>query len=195
MTALRRLLRRPPGSLDDWFARIAAKLLAHYRLVAGPEFLRLTQIEFYYRSGDHPDPFVHGHPLQHRSAHWYFHRVGAGYRGGSFKGLDLTFGSRDAPGGILLRAAETRYGQQILGPSKLVDFLLEAAGYRSVRDFDAVIADRRADDPTNPLRLVWQRRAEPVRLQRKRRVGLSLKRATPNSPHAEFITRLYGFHA
>lgn len=195
MTALRRLLRRPPENIDDWFTCIAAKLMAHYRLVAGHDSLRLTHLEFYYHSADHPDPFVHGDPRQHLAACWYFHRVGAGYRGGSFKGLDLTFGSRDAPGGILLRAAVTCGGQRIVGPSKLVDYLLDATGFRTVRDFDAAIAGRRADDPTNPLRLAWQRRPEPVSLERRPRVGLSLKRATPTSRHAEFIARLYGFHA
>src|SRR5207253_817144 len=140
-------------------------------------------IEFYFRSDEHPDPFVHGFPIQHRKGRWYFHRVGRGYRGGSYKGLDLTFGDPHSLGGILFRAAETEKGFRIQGPSKLVDFVLAATKSKTVAELDAAIGLRTADDPHSLLRL---ERATPTALTlvRKRRVGLSMKRATLQSEHA-----------
>jgi len=38
------------------------------------------------------DPFTHKDPLQQTCGQWYFHKIGAQYKGGTYKGLDLTFG-------------------------------------------------------------------------------------------------------
>ncbi|KAI0797396.1 hypothetical protein BC629DRAFT_1285897 [Irpex lacteus] len=72
----------------------------------------LLEIEFYlWKADSHEDPFTHGSEEQRRSGRWYFHRAptkatgassssgarsataAGGYRGGTRKGLDLTFGS------------------------------------------------------------------------------------------------------
>lgn len=81
----------------------------------------LAEIEYYYEGGNHHDTFTHCDPLQqttyarhdsqqwrevHRRcadvvtycrANWYFHKSGATYKGGSYKGLDITFGGTPAP--------------------------------------------------------------------------------------------------
>jgi len=37
--------------------------------------------------------------------HWYFHRYGSkGYKSGTYKGLDITFGQDSMYGGILIRS-------------------------------------------------------------------------------------------
>ncbi|KAI0089672.1 hypothetical protein BDY19DRAFT_993243 [Irpex rosettiformis] len=73
---------------------------------------KLLEVEFYlWKDGSHEDPFTHGSEQQKHSGRWYFHRAptkatgtsssfgsrkataAGGYRGGTRKGLDLTFGS------------------------------------------------------------------------------------------------------
>jgi hypothetical protein len=192
VTALRKLLKRLPGETHDaWFTRIAEELLGRYRLIANGHSLRLRHIEFYHKSVEHPDPFVHGFEIQKTPCLWYFHRVGSGYRGGTYKGMDLTFGDGELPGGILFRAAETEDGQRIQGPSNLVDYLLKVTKVKSVADLDARIGH--ADDPKSILFLQRQRRSDSISLIRKARVGLSMKRATPTSQHANYVNRLYLF--
>ncbi len=38
------------------------------------------------------DPFSHCDAMQQTCAQWYFHKTGGKYRGGTYKGLDVTFG-------------------------------------------------------------------------------------------------------
>ncbi|KAA1466622.1 hypothetical protein DENSPDRAFT_46333 [Dentipellis sp. KUC8613] len=115
-----------PSALTERFDEIASLLLQRIVLVCqtyGPtqpeptksEEYELLELEFYLRMGDHhEDPYTHGSDEQRFSGQWYFHRAGRnnasktssktpaispGYRGGSRKGLDLTFG---APSGLAL---------------------------------------------------------------------------------------------
>lgn len=96
---------------------------------------RLTEIEFYLLGKEdiHCDVFAHCDDLQYEtSGNWYFHRSGnnsvegykhmtnnekdtkwvcpnpdASYRGGTFKGLDITFAkAQSCFGGILIRSIE-----------------------------------------------------------------------------------------
>jgi hypothetical protein len=96
----------------------------------------------------HADPFTHGHPIQQEFGRWYFHRAGenqaAGYKNGSYKGLDLTIGGRtgnQAYGGILIRAllpfrqdgSEVK-NSLIEGPSLVVDHILAVCKCASIPD-------------------------------------------------------------
>ena len=83
----------------DVFANVARVLLAS-RLRVNDRSVDLCEIEFYLHGDDHPDPFVHRDPMQRSFGRWYFHRVGENYRGGTFKGLDITFGSDGYYGGF-----------------------------------------------------------------------------------------------
>src|SRR5687768_13664992 len=105
------LLSEPAGSGPvtdpaEWFDRIARRLLGGSRLMVGGVPHRLTEIEFYYHAEGHRDPFAHCQPVQLFLGRWYFHRSGGTYRGGSFKGVDLTFAGPEAYGGILIRGME-----------------------------------------------------------------------------------------
>jgi hypothetical protein len=190
---------RPPepvaddSNLEAWFGRIADRLLNGSRLLAGGGAHRLVEVEAYYHSRAHPDPFTHRDPLQRECGRWYFHCTRGTYRSGSFKGLDLTFGSGDAFGGMLIRGLEAPGGKLIDGPSLLVDHLLDVTGAQSVAQLDAAIASRVAWDPSNPLRLVEAPGEEPRLVYRSARVGLSLKRAGASSDMPRFILRSYRY--
>lgn len=80
---------------SESFQRIANDLMNNWHLVSGNKKYRITEIEFYYKHKKyHKDPYVHGHKQQKTSHQWYFH--------GS--GIDLTFGTDEFYGGILIRA-------------------------------------------------------------------------------------------
>src|SRR5262245_59151424 len=119
-----RLLARPADfadgpTSDAWFARIAHRLLAGCRLVVAGKPHRLIEVEVYYHGPGHLDVFAHRDPVQVHPGRWYFHRSRGQYRGGSFKGIDLSFGGmhagQPAYGGVLFRGLVDDTGQQIDG--------------------------------------------------------------------------------
>jgi 3-methyladenine DNA glycosylase Mpg len=185
------LRKRQP--LDNWFTSIAERLLNSSQLLVGGKPYRLVEIEFYYWSPTHPDPFTHRDPIQFDIGHWYFHRTRGVYRGGSFKGLDLTFGHDDASGGILIRGLETPEGKLIDGPSLCVDHLLDATGAATVAKLDRAINKRRAWEKGNPLVLKETDPEEDRPLLRSPRVGLMLKKVTARTDSTRFVMRPYRY--
>src|SRR4051812_37511319 len=128
--SLSRLAVRPPGRAPfaRWFARVADRLLNGCDFLAAGTPFRFAELEMYYHGEGHLDPFAHAHPLQLRAGRWYFHRSGGSYRGGTFKGLDLTLGDGSATFGVLIRTIVGPDGSVITGPSRIVDFLLRLTG-------------------------------------------------------------------
>lgn len=94
------------------FDTVADYLLRNCKILVDHRTYAVTEIEFYYFSEEHPDPYVHKHPNQLKTGIWYFHDVGQ----------DLTFGSDGEYGGILIRGIssldKSRY---IDGPVKTFD--------------------------------------------------------------------------
>jgi hypothetical protein len=180
----------PGETLSDWFSRIAEVLLRKTALDVGGEPHELCEIEFYLHGEEHPDPFTHGQPIQRSSARWYFHRSGESYRGGTYKGLDITFGPPDAYGGILIRSLLTPSGELINGSSLCVEHLLARIGHADVSSLAAAIGERSIDAADSPLCL----RAVPDRaasLCWTARVGLTLKRVAEHPEMLDYIARPY----
>lgn len=188
--------RKPPRLSDatagDWFGRIADLLLNRTRWVIGGRPHRVTECEFYYRGSAHNDPFTHGDPVQVHAGRWYFHKTAGIYRGGSFKGVDVTFGDGTARGGILIRGLERPDGSMTDGPSLLVDYILGQCGFATVADFDRAIGRRPAWDPTSPM---YFEEVDPFGkgVLACARVGLSLRRAGPGTTMHAYLTRPYCF--
>lgn len=99
------------------FQRVANELMSHYLLVARPQkgspcYYAMQDLEFYLVAPAHHDPYAHAHPSQRATGNWYLHRAGrgpgAGYREGTYKGLDLTFG-RSASGYLTAIGKERRH--------------------------------------------------------------------------------------
>lgn len=154
---------------------------------------RFTEVEFYVTNAAHNDPFTHGDEMQREFARWYHHRTGSEYRGGTYKGLDLTFGDEHTYAGMLIRGIESTDSPATLldGPCVCVDHLLSLVGHTSVPSFvDSY--DRDADEkPSSPSYLrVTEARDQP--LFRSARVGLSLKRGATAS-RVKFIGAPYRF--
>lgn len=189
------VLQKPDNlgeGVEIGFDSIASQLLFGSDLVVGNESHRLVEIEFYYFGDEHPDPFTHRDLLQLEFGRWYFHRTRGSYRGGSFKGLDLTFGDGKAFGGILIRSIETADGKLIDGPSLCVDYLLAKAGAIAIAELDAAIASRVAWDTESPLVLRWNE-SDRHQLYRSARVGLSLKKAQLSAQMPQYILLPYRY--
>lgn len=97
--------------IDKDFKRIASEIMNQWILKVESAEYRIAEIEFYFKSDFHEDHYTHGHILQKEMGRWYFH--------GS--GVDLTFGSKDMYGGILIRAIyKIKSKEFIYGPLKTV---------------------------------------------------------------------------
>ncbi len=191
-------LTRPAGTTDAVaihaaFSTIADRLINQCRLMVLDQPHRLAEVEFYYHSPEHPDTFAHRDPLQEERGRWYFHRTRGTYRGGSFKGFDLTFGAPGAHGGILIRSLEKPDGSLVDGPSLSVDHLLTTTKCAAVAVLDGRIAGRKAWDSTSPLHLQEASPGEPKSLLATARVGLTLKKAGSAEEPRRYVVSRYRF--
>lgn len=187
------LLKSPASGADPgqaWFDTIAAFLLGRVELVAGSDTYRFLEIELYYSGGVHPDPFAHCDEIQKECSTWYFHRDEGAYRGGSFKGLDITFGE-GAYGGVLIRTMRGPSGVTN-GCSLCVDRLLRSTGKAEVAELDGEINHRPVWDVASPLhlRLIDD---PPADTWKTARVGLTLKRAYRHPEMKRYIMRPYRY--
>ncbi len=156
---------------------------------------RLTEIEFYWTSAAHPDPFTHRDPLQQEFARWYFHRLGNTYRGGTYKGLDIAIGGPERHAGILLRGIEhISSGERTDGSCSVVNRILAHTGAAHVAAL-ANSFDRSVDPPignTSPLYLQLSSPGAPRTIFASARVGLTLKRGADRARCA-YLARHYRF--
>jgi len=122
---------------------MAKDILMNYELHSNGHILRLLEIEMYWRAaedsgpeGGHKDLFAHAHPVQWNNyGNWYWHRQGlrpdTSYKGGNYKGLDMTIGPQDTSqggghGGILIRSVQcVSDGRIIEGPCLVADEVLK----------------------------------------------------------------------
>lgn len=183
----------PSAHPDRLFRDIADRLLGSIQIIVGTTPFRLREIEFYASNDDHRDPFAHRHPDQTPCATWYFHRRGRGFLGGTYKGLDVTFGGPNTFGGILLRTIESDSGEFISGPSKVVDAILDAANISSVPALARVSLDASVWETNRPLHLVSQESPAPISVLTTPRVGLSLKRVHAHPSMTDYFDRPYRF--
>lgn len=184
---------RPGQSPWQWFQSIAEQLLNRTVLLINEDPYRLREIEFYYKNNQHPDSFTHGHEVQLSCRRWYLHSMGKGYKNGSFKGLDLTFGDSKSHGGILIRSLEGPEDLFVHGSSLCVDHILERTGLDSVVQLDEQIGRCFADDPLNPVRLVQRNDLKAEKIWQSSRVGLSLKKAHTQKEMPRYYGAPYRF--
>jgi 3-methyladenine DNA glycosylase Mpg len=113
----------------------AKEILLRRSLLVNGKIIKIAEIEFYLYSQDHPDPYVHCHQDQKLYGSWYFHRFKNGsYKGGTYKGLDITMGTKDQYFGVLIRSI---YVNNILieGPCRTVNYILEQYNCKDVKEF------------------------------------------------------------
>ena len=178
---------------EENFCKVASFLLKNVSLIVSQEPYRFLEIEFYYQSPQHPDPFVHASPIQKTLGRWYFHREGIRYRDGTFKGLDLSFGSEGTFGGILIRTLQSPEGIIINGSSLCVEHLLQKTGFSKIVDLDQAIQERLIWDETNPFYLKEKKEESLTEVYQTSRVGLTLKRFRRYPEMIQYVMKPYRF--
>jgi 3-methyladenine DNA glycosylase Mpg len=176
------------------FRQIADLILNRTTLQVGGHPHRFTEIEFYFNGARHLDTFTHGDSMQEEGGKWYFHRTGGEYRGGTYKGLDIAFGRKDAPGGILIRGIERLDGDHALldGPCMCVDHILALTGKPSIQ---ALVDgfDRGVDAAEgSPLHVTVDDAPRAATVYECPRVGLTLKRGASDA-RVRFLAEHYRF--
>jgi len=190
------LISLNPEIVDDFAGAIdslAESFLNGFVIRINGKDHRLAEVEFYLQDENHNDIFTHCDEQQKIPCQWYFHRMGkgatAGYKGGSYKGLDITFSKRGF-GGMLIRALyqiETK--EYIEGPSKVVDHILSLCSAKDISSFTT--SDNfswSVLDETKKLHIV-QSKLERRDLITSGRVGLVLRK----KEHVPFVLKPYRY--
>jgi hypothetical protein len=142
---------------------------------------RFAEIEFYLFSESHPDPYTHQSADQKCYNRFYFHKFGNGtYKAGTWKGLDLCFGSYDTHFGVLIRSLiDLNTNELIEGPCLCVNKILSHFSCQGVKDFVTQILGGDLDfdfyDKTKPLHLRKVEHLDQEDLYHGPRIGLSNK--------------------
>ena len=156
----------------DDFDAVADSLLNRYLLIINNQEWRITEIEFYYYSDEHPDGYTHKDTNQKKSNEWYFHRQNGGaFKGGTYKGLDISCGNGINYGGILIRSI-SRDNQLIEGPCNVVNKILEITCCDSISDLVTKITSNIFENGLLYLKETFDNKVE---IMKGPRVGLTLK--------------------
>jgi hypothetical protein len=114
---------------------LAKHLLLSKSLLIGGIKHKLIEVEVYCRCLFHDDPYVHSCKEQLQYGKFYFHRHSNGtFKGGNYKGIDITFGDGTMYFAVLIRSIMTPSGM-IEGPCKVVDYILQQYGVSTVNEF------------------------------------------------------------
>lgn len=178
------------------FHRMARNIMGNYRLNMKGTCFDIIELEFYLSDDVHKDPFIHADEDQTIPGRWYFHRQnGKGYKSGTYKGLDITFGYGTSVnkvyGGILIRSIRSEEGVVIEGPCRVVNIILQKCQVSS-------IAELVGDAGTLPVdhEVLRLEESAPIDLSNMccgPRVGLTLKKYT--LPREQYLMTHYRFVA
>ena len=127
------------ASFRDVLDGIAKFLIRSVKISTLSVSFSICEVEMYaFAAGVYEDRFTHRDSQQEILGTFYFHKKGGTYKGGSFKGLDLTFGFEKVACGALIRSIreDKEGGRLVEGPSLVVDAILAAAG---CKDISAII--------------------------------------------------------
>ena len=187
----------------EQFYILAEIVLNHGNLKIGETLIQITEIEFYYKTpsmhkSPHQDPFVHCDKDQLTQGRFYFHRQNGGkYKGGTYKGLDITIGDeKQSFGGILIRSIfipETK--DYVEGPCRVVDKILSLSKSRNIEELvkGYQILPPHINVEGSSLRFVMNERRENV-IYYGPRVGLTLSGVSDrNDSKIQFLMKPYRY--
>ena len=172
---------------EHQFTNIANILLNEVILDINGKAHRIAEIEFYLQHNNHNDTFAHCDAQQLTHGQWYFHKTGNSYRGGTYKGLDITF-SKTGYSGILIRALyDMQNNKYIDGPSLSVDHLLNQCNVSDIISLTKL--DNFSWDVDEGIIAFKFVELEKKILYTSGRIGLNLKTET----HIKFAMKPYRF--
>lgn len=191
---LEKLNTVPSGHFKRELTEVASFLLNSCILVVGKTRCRLVELELYYHSKQHPDPFVHQDILQKEFGKWYLHRKGGTLKNGTFKGIDFTFGTPNTYAAFLIRSIENSSGELIDGSCLCVEFIMNSIGVETVSDLRDLVEGPGIVSVENPFRFeCLPEQNVPVSVYDSPGVGLTLKGKTSDSNAKKFLVSKYRF--
>ena len=117
MEDIKRLLKKvDEKNSNDIFKQIASKLINEYVILVNAKKFFITELEFYYHSDNHPDPYAHKHKLQYEFGKFYVHE-----KDGNRGGIDFTLGdsAKNICCGVLLRGLKDTENIYTTGPNNV----------------------------------------------------------------------------
>lgn len=168
------------NNYDEKFYQLTNTLLNKTLLVINNKEYRLREIELYLFTDDHPDTYTHKDIDQNIPCRWYFHKKGNTYKGGTYKGLDITFGFQDPNkckityAGILIRGISNN-NNLVTGPSKVVDHILRETKFEKITDLVKNLESLYDVSKKSLLYLRYNDMLEQLVIYSGPRVGLSFK--------------------
>lgn len=164
------------------------------------KYYHIIELEFYLKNEKFQDHYTHCDPDQKQFAHWYFHRTkpGGAFKGGTFKGLDLTLGHNGGYFGVLIRSIDQYFEGHLqnisAGPCVVVNRLLEDTGFKTVADL--VQASESMDVRKNKfIKLVFSPTIPPIQLQHiytSPRIGLGVSYPELQNKDFRFASKTKG---
>ncbi|KAG0296555.1 hypothetical protein BGZ96_009134 [Linnemannia gamsii] len=185
------------AEFHEHFDKIATYLMNSVAMVINDKHhYRLVEIEFYFNGGKHPDVFTHSNKDQKTCGEWYFHKMNGSYKGGSYKGLDITFGRHDTCfGGILIRGIQLSNDPTatiIEGPCLVVDQVLKHTNSKMIIDLvNNASFSKSIFSETSLLRIVPTKQKIIRPLIKGPRVGLTLKRT--DKERVDYLMKEYRY--
>ncbi len=164
---------------------LAKYLLFNVHLLINGKGYRMAEIELYICHDKHKDIFTHCHSNQKKMMTWYFHQMSEkehSYKGGTFKGLDISCGINNGHGGVLIRSLlNEETGDVIEGPCNVVNEILSKTKADTVKDLVDKMKDTdiKCINNGNLLKLELKKyKSEDVYIAP--RIGLTLKGSNPD---------------
>lgn len=112
-------LQKEKPSFEEIFLKSATNLMKKYILVINSVHYELVELEYYFfHLKHHRDPYVHKHCLQLASNQFYVHE-----RNFPRAGVDITFGTEEYFGGILIRGLK-KGDMYTTGPSNCLKLII-----------------------------------------------------------------------
>ncbi len=182
--------------IHENFEQIAEKLLCGTELIIAGSSFSIAEIEFYVYDESHPDIFTHCNKHQRPHLRWYFHRASDGehsYKGGTFKGLDITCGHGQTYGGILIRSIIDNSNKTVIdGPCKVVNKILDLTGSTDIKN---LVIDKMKNNVSifSEILHLKTKEVSSHHIFRSPRIGLTLKKSDHLELRKQYIAKLYRF--
>jgi 3-methyladenine DNA glycosylase Mpg len=181
------------------FNQIAKLLFFNSTLTSGIKKFRICEIEFYVYSKSHKDIFTHRHSKQQQTLKWYFHQMSEkenSYKSGTYKGIDIAFGSNTIHAGILIRSLyDINTDKMIDGPCKVVDEILKSNNISSMKVIDLISGMKNNLDIFNNNCLSLSINSKKIysmsEIFKTPRIGLTLKKKDNMSLREKYIAKPY----
>lgn len=175
---------------------LANYLLFETHLSVNGNNYRMIEIEFYICNDNHKDIFTHCHKDQKKMLTWYFHQMSNkdhSYKGGTFKGLDITCGFDNGYAGVLIRSIMNETTNQVIeGPCKVVNEFLDKIKCDSIKTLVIDKLNNNVSCQYSDLLKLEEKHYNNTDLYVAPRIGLSMKGDTVNEKQ-KWVNNNYRF--